>query len=379
MKVMYVASRYHSNQIPVVKGWQQSGDEVCFVVQFRGGSEDYSLLTPYELGYSRLFSLILVVYKTIRKKAIAAAGIPQYFQAQFGFPAIGRVKKLLKEYAPDVVILRDRCVYNSVITGVCRRMKIKAILYNQTPYYEVEPEKTDIAHIVIRGACPTVRMTPVLGTNSEEARVTVLSHYVPFVIEAEEGAETRSYLRDGRINIVCVGKYEKRKHHKELVEELAAVDADWRLTLIGECSRDSHRQYVEELQRVIDSKKLSDRVNILMNISRDQVYRVYKESDLFVLPSTGEFASISQLEAMSCGLPAICSSTNGTADCIHNGENGYIFTDKDFNDLRRVLGIMCKEPDMLSVMGQKSLEIVRRDYSFDKYKKSILEMMKECR
>lgn len=378
MKVMYVASRYHSNQIPVVKGWLENGDEVCFVVQFRGGSEDYSLITPYELGYSKLFGGILAVYRTVRRKAIAAAGIPQYFQAQFGFPSNSRVVKILKEFQPDVVILRDRCVYNAVITRVCRKMNIKTILYNQTPLYETEPEKTDIAHRVIRQACPTVRMTPVLGTNCENARVTAQSHYVPFVIEVEEGADNKAHLTADRINIVCVGKYEKRKHHKELVSALETVKQNWHLTLIGECSRDSHRQYVDELKSVIAENGLGDKVTVLMNINRDEVYRVYMDSDLFVLPSTGEFASISQMEAMSCGLPAICSSTNGTADCIHNGENGYIFRDKDFDDLRRVLEQICSKPEELADMGRRSLEIVKEEYGFDRYKNSILEMMKEC-
>lgn len=378
MKVMYVASRYHSNQIPIVKGWLESGDEVCFVVQFKGGSEDYSLLTPVELGYSKGFKAILAMYKVVRKKAIAVAGIPQYFQAQFGFPAKSAVVKLLGSYKPDVVILRDRCVYNAVITKCCRKMNIKTILYNQTPFYETEPEKTDLAHRVIRGACPSIRMTPVLGTKNNAARVTNKSHYVPFVIEVEENAGKKQHLENGQINIVCVGKYEKRKHHKELVTALLHVNENWHLTLIGECSRDSHKKYVEELKTLIADNKLNDRIDVLMNIKRDEVYSQYFKADLFVLPSTGEFASISQLEAMSCGLPAICSSTNGTADCIHNGENGYIFEDRNFDDLSRVLVEACKDRDRLISMGSRSIEIVNEEYNFARYKNSILEMMKEC-
>ena len=55
MKILYVAPRYHTNQIPVVEGWLKNGHQVVFVSQVTNDSEDHSALTPIVLGYSGLF------------------------------------------------------------------------------------------------------------------------------------------------------------------------------------------------------------------------------------------------------------------------------------------------------------------------------------
>ena len=104
---------------------------------------------------------------------------------------------------------------------------------------------------------------------------------------------------------------------------------------------------------------------------------MYAEADLYVLPSTGEFASISQLEAMSCSLPVIVSDTNGTGDCVNDGENGYQFKDKDFDDLYSKLQLIISDRGKLSQMGDASYRIVQDKYCFAKYKSAIEQIVNE--
>ena len=55
MRVLYVAPRFHTNQIPIIRGWVKNGDQVLFISQFSGAVEDYTDLQPVVLGYSKLF------------------------------------------------------------------------------------------------------------------------------------------------------------------------------------------------------------------------------------------------------------------------------------------------------------------------------------
>lgn len=381
MNIIYVAPRYHTNQVPVVEGWLKNGDNVMFLCQYRMQSEDYTALQPIVLGYSAFFTVILKLYRTVCKRKISQAQMPMQFNVLFGLPPMRRIKRIVREFQPDVIIYRDRSLYNARIYQYCRKKKIKGILYNQTPYWEEKEEKKDVLHRVIRRMSPQIRMTPVLG---KESTVTVRekkSYYVPFVIEPHlKSLDEKPHLRNGRIHIVCVGKYEKRKHHIELLETASKLQRrnELELTFIGESSRPLYQKYLTELKERARQLGMEGQTRILSNLSLEEVYQEYKKADLFVLPSTGEFASISQLEAMSCALPVICSDTNGTADCVHEGENGFRFRDRDFADLEKKLNLILEDKDKLSEMGRTSYKIVQERYNFERYKESIREMMEEA-
>ena len=81
---------------------------------------------------------------------------------------------------------------------------------------------------------------------------------------------------------------------------------------------------------------------------------------------------------MSCALPVICSDTNGTADCVRKGRNGFLFRDKDFNDLRNVMEDILQDRQKLIAMGKESYRIVIEEYDFERYRGSILKMMEEA-
>lgn len=379
MRVMYVASRFHTNQVPIVRGWIASGDEVLFVSQFAGGMEDYSDISPTILGYSALFGFVNRMYHDVKRDAIENSKIPTYFQAIYGWPSRSKAKDLLRKFKPDVVILRDRCMYTAVFSKLCKKLGICAILYNQSPYCGGETEKSDIAHRLIRNACPQIRMTPVYGKPCDTiatANSNPNDYYIPFVIEEHISPDKKVHYKDNRINILSVGKFEKRKHHKELFEAVRRLNRDdIRLIFVGENTRSAHQEYLDELLDMIKSSGIANQVVIKENLSLSEVYEMYAEADIYVLPSTGEFASISQLEAMSCSLPVIVSDTNGTGDCVTDDENGYRFKDKDFDDLYNKLNLIITDRDKLIQMGDASYRIVQDKYCFAKYKNAIEQIV----
>ena len=40
MRFLYVAPRYHTNQVPIIRGLKRKGHEVCFLSQYAGKVED---------------------------------------------------------------------------------------------------------------------------------------------------------------------------------------------------------------------------------------------------------------------------------------------------------------------------------------------------
>ena len=51
---------------------------------------------------------------------------------------------------------------------------------------------------------------------------------------------------------------------------------------------------------------------------------LYAAADVFLLPSLYDQMPNASLEAMACGLPLVVSSTSGTRDLIHDGEEGFV-------------------------------------------------------
>ena len=378
MKVVYFAPRYHTNQIPIMRGWLKNGHSVHFVSQYQGKTEDYSVLTPIILGYSKLFHVIDRIIGFIKRKDSNSSNV-EYFQTHYGFPSAIKVRRLLKELQADVIIMRDRSIYNVVVYHEAKKMKIPCILYNQTPYWETEEPKNDILHRIIRKNCPGFRITPVWG-DDKEGHITPHSYYVPFVMDEGMAPEEKCLQAKGEsIKILCIGKYETRKNQLMLLEIFNELVKKYpiELILVGEVSTNHHKAYYQRVCDYIEQNNLEQKITLKTNLSRKDVDKEYIEADLFVLPSTKEFASVSQLEAMAYSLPIICSDKNGTSKCVENGVNGFLFKDNDKESLREALVNILQDRDRMTKMGQRSYELIKTVYSFEEYYKSIRLVMND--
>ena len=378
MKIIYVAPRFHTNQVPIMKGWLESGDEVRFISQYAGGTEDYSVVEPTILGYSFVFRVILFFYKKWQQLRGRYRENDYNFQAKFGLLPRRKFQKIVKEFQPDMVIIRDRSLYNIAITGICKNKNICCILYTQTPLWESVNEKNDIVRRYFRSHTPMLRMTPVLGEAKKEGTIVKEgSFYIPFVIEPEMDYRERIYSMDKPIRLLDVGKYEKRKHHEYLLElALEHKDKqDIHVTIVGEAVTKEQLTFLNKLQMFVQENGIEEMITFRKNLTREEVGEEYKAADLFLLPSTGEFASVSQLEAMAYSLPVVVSSTNGTACYVEQSGNGYIFEDNSYEDFKRCAELLL-DRKRIAAMGKRSYELVEERYSFPQYKEAVLRMWK---
>lgn len=372
MRFLYIAPRYHTNQIPIMKGLTENGHEVCFISHYAGKIEDYTYVTPVVAGYSRLFLIFEKLYVKLRKNDSRAGDM----KLKAGFPPAGKIRRLTKEFGPDVIIIRERSVYSIFAYLSVKGCNCPKILYNQSPYYEKEI-KNDLPHRLVKALLPKVRMTPVLGRKDEKAVIEEGSVFVPFVMEPELSPLQKIWFDNDKIHLFCVGKYEKRKNIRMLVEVFSVLADKYpvELTVAGECVSEFQIKYRQELLDFLKQHKLEDRVKLMKNLSREQMREQYMRTDLFVLPSTKEPASISQLEAMAFSLPVICSDTNGSACYVKDGKNGRLFKDNSGQELLQAVEELTVNRDMLMKMGEESYRIIQEECSFQKYYEGILSCM----
>lgn len=377
MRVLYVAPRYHTNQLPIVKGWIANGHEVMFISQFCAALEDYSILKPIVLGYWKPIDILIHTISRLRYGKQYTVEREYALKIKAGLPPIGKMKKYIKQFQPDIVILRERSIYNIPFYQYCKKKNILCILYNQSPVWDNPKRDGGIGHRILLRFLPKYRITPVLGKREQNTVEMKNSFYVPFVIEPHVRPAEKEHFRDGKIQMICVGRYEERKNLFMLIEVINELSKKYELflTIVGEATDEGQEQYYKRLINKVKEYGLDSRVALLKNLDQKKLYEQYRRADIFVLPSTRERASVSQLEAMSCCVPTICSDTNGTACYVKNGKNGYIFRDMDRDDLKQKIALAVANKEKLVQMGINSYNEVMEEYQFPNYYHSILNII----
>lgn len=110
---------------------------------------------------------------------------------------------------------------------------------------------------------------------------------------------------------------------------------------------------------------LLDRVLMPGRIANDQLPAYYQASDLYVSASHSDGSSISLLEAMASGLPAVVSDIAGNREWIEPRENGWWFGKGRAGELANAILHALSEREALAEMGRRSRQIAedRADWS----------------
>lgn len=401
MKVLYMSHRYHTNQTAIVKGWIENGHEVRFLSQYAGKVEDYTYIRPVVVGYSPLFRVFDYLYvHCLKRKDPAAIDM----KLKCGIPPLLKIAKYIKEFKPDVAILRERSMYTICMCIICKHYHIPTILYNQDPVWE-RPKKMDLAHKIVWKLTPEYRITPVnlSGTALQESAGKEIrdgiggddivendivrddmvkddkAYWAPFVMEPQVPPEEKTYFAKNRINIFCIGKYQERKNHQMMIEAVEELlpRYDLQLTIAGEISNSFHEEYYRKVSGYVKEHGLEDRVTFLSNLTKEDVAKEYRKADVYVLPSTGEPAAVSPLEAMAYSVPAICGTGNGTAGYIAYGRTGYVFEDNNKEDLKNKLEkIICDRGNLVR-MGAEAYRHVKENFQFSNYYEQVEKILQE--
>lgn len=382
MRIMYIAPRFHTNQAAVMKGWLEHGDQVCMVVRRMGRIEDHSAIEPILLPYAWSFNILYKLYVAVRRHDEYAHNI----DLRYGYPSGGRLRQLIREFQPDLIILREKSVYSMICNWTIRRCRVPAVIYNQSPLYVTEQElHRDWKHRLVDRLLPTIRITPVQRMTERQDLVRdPNAYFVPFIAEPVCNADDKDWYPEGKIRILMIGKFERRKNQRLLldaVERLVQEGNSISLQIIGEVSNDFHQQYYDEIQqRIAASHHLAGCVTVDINVPHDQINAAYQHSDLFVLPSTDEPAAYSILEAMANSVPVICSTGNGTACYIAPGQNGDIFKDQNEDDLTERIRACINDRKHLRQMGETAYRMLSEQYGFMNYYNSLMQIleMKDC-
>ena len=168
-------------------------------------------------------------------------------------------------------------------------------------------------------------------------------------------------LRDGMINLLFLGRLEKRKGLKYLLAAFSRLKWDWpnlRLLVVGPGQPDA------DSYRIISERNLQDVVMVGAVTERDKA-RYYKSADIYCSPATGgESFGVVLLEAMAAGAPVVASAIEGYATVVTHGTDGLLVPPKDEEALADAIGTLLREPALrarYAAGGHRTAEEYRWD------------------
>jgi glycosyltransferase involved in cell wall biosynthesis len=92
----------------------------------------------------------------------------------------------------------------------------------------------------------------------------------------------------------------------------------------------------------------------------------YAAMDVFLMSSVTEQMPTVLLEAMSCGLPALCTDVGDSAAILESCEAVEIVPSRDASAYARSLRILASEPELRARLGEKNRRLCLEKYSLDR-------------
>ena len=183
------------------------------------------------------------------------------------------------------------------------------------------------------------------------------------------------HLRDDSVNILFVGRLEKRKGLGDLLRAYEFMNArvpKSRLIVVGDGPlRGKVESYIarHRLPNVVLAGYVPDTV----------LPRYYCSADIFCAPATGaESFGIVLLEAMASGVPVVATEVEGYMSVLEPGRDSMTVQPKGWAELGAALVILARDAELRGRMGAYGHEKARR-YAWEAVASQIVEVYEEAR
>lgn len=206
---------------------------------------------------------------------------------------------------------------------------------------------------------PVPRVEYIHGIGMDTRRFSLLSS--PSDIRAQWRIPEETFL------LLSVGELNRNKNHRIILHALAQLADPTVHYLI--CGKGPLQSDLTELSVRLG---ISGQVHFLGY--RGDVADIYRQADVFVLPSYREGLSVASLEAMYCGLPLITSRVRGSADYLQEGISGYLRDAKDAEGFADAIQQLRANTSLCGCCGVRNQKAVL-PYCIDHVQRELLEIL----
>jgi phosphatidylinositol alpha-mannosyltransferase len=179
---------------------------------------------------------------------------------------------------------------------------------------------------------------------------------------------------DGKINILFVGRIERRKGLIYLLKAFKILEKSFsnlRLIIVGE------GELKKDCQKYVRKNNLKE-VYFEGEITGKKLVSYYNSCDIFCSPAIfGESFGLVLVEAMACQKPVVAFANEGYKGVLKGKGARFLVKPKDYKDLAKKLEILIKNENLRKEMGKWGREEAKK-YSWEKITDKILDFYQFC-
>lgn len=114
--------------------------------------------------------------------------------------------------------------------------------------------------------------------------------------------------------------------------------------------------------------------------NKEELAKIYKSANVFVIASEIETQGIVILEAAACGLPIVAVNATCVSEIVHHGCNGYLAEPGDTLCMSKAIEEILMDTDLANSMSKQSCRISEKykpEVTFDEHEKLYRQMVRQ--
>ena len=179
---------------------------------------------------------------------------------------------------------------------------------------------------------------------------------------------------NANLTMLIVGRISPQKNVLRLIEAINKVNNEGYDIKVKWFGRPNPESYYQQCINKLQEYNLADAFHFEEPTS--DILKEYQEADVFCLPSIYEGYPNVLCEAMSCGLPVLCSNICDNPMIAEEGKNGYLFSPFSTDDMANAIIKFIKLPqETKNEMKSKSRIIAEKKFSKNQFFKKYIQMI----
>jgi glycosyltransferase involved in cell wall biosynthesis len=113
---------------------------------------------------------------------------------------------------------------------------------------------------------------------------------------------------------------------------------------------------------------------------QNELYKLYSQGNVFILPSIQDGFGMVIFQAMACGLPVILSENTGAYDVVtKDGEEGFVIPIRNINAIKEKIKFLHENENICREMGRKAKERVSSGFTWNDYGDRYMDFLRNIK
>ena len=189
--------------------------------------------------------------------------------------------------------------------------------------------------------------------------------------------ENTNIFTNDQINITIVSRLVAHKNIKKIIRAISDLnDPLIYLNIIGDGPE------LNQLQKISLESNNKDNIIFHGKLNRDDINHIFLKSDIYIQASNYEGLPHSLLEAMSYGIPVLCTPVGECKEILGNEDRGYILDlPVSKNNIKSKIIEIIGEKNIANKKGERGKDFINEKYnltnSFNLYKNLFTRLLEE--